>query len=64
MAWQDHIPFEALRLEFGLSESAVIALMRAELKRSSFRLWRERVTGRRSKHKQLATRVAEDPASG
>ncbi len=50
MAWQDEVPFEALRLQFGLSESAVIAVMRAHLKRSSFRLWRERVQGRSSKH--------------
>ncbi|MCA6411983.1 MAG: TIGR03643 family protein [Cytophagales bacterium] len=38
MAWEDRTPFEAIRLQFGLSESAVIALMRRELKRSSFNL--------------------------
>ena len=53
MAWQDQVPFEALQQQFGLSEAAVIALMRAELKRGSFRLWRARVTGRRSKHQSL-----------
>ena len=53
MAWQDHVPFEALQQQFGLCEAAVIALMRAELKRGSFRLWRARVTGRRSKHQSL-----------
>ena len=53
MAWQDQVPFEALQLQFGLSEAAVITLMRAELKRGSFRLWRARVTGRRSKHQSL-----------
>ena len=55
MAWQDEVPFEALQLQFQLSEPAVIALMRTHLKKSSFRLWRQRVSGRRSKHQLLAT---------
>ncbi len=51
MAWEDRTPFEAIRLQFGLSESAVIALMRRELKRSSFNLWRKRVnSGVSQKH--------------
>ena len=50
MAWEDRTPFEAIEFQFGLSESAVIALMRAELKSASFRAWRRRVTGRKSKH--------------
>lgn len=57
MAWQDQVPFEALQLQFGFSEAAVIALMRTQLKRGSFRLWRARMTGRRSKH--LSLRSAE-----
>lgn len=55
MAWEDHTPFEAIESQFGLSESACIALMRRELKPSSFRLWRKRVTGRSSKHARLVT---------
>jgi uncharacterized protein (TIGR03643 family) len=43
MAWEDRTPFEAIELQFGKNESAVIALMRRELKRSSFNLWRKRV---------------------
>ena len=50
MAWQDEIPFEAIEFQFGLGEKEVISLMRSELKRSSFEMWRKRVTGRRSKH--------------
>jgi len=43
MAWEDRTPFEAIRLQFGISEAQVIAIMRRELKQSSFRLWRARV---------------------
>jgi uncharacterized protein (TIGR03643 family) len=50
MAWEDRTPFEAIERQFALGESQVIALMRAELRASSFKLWRERVTGRRTKH--------------
>ena len=50
MAWEDRTSFEAIHYQFGLSEAQVIALMRAELKASSFRAWRKRVSGRRTKH--------------
>ncbi len=51
MAWEDRTPFEAIELQFGLSEGQVIALMRKELKRSSFNLWRKRVnSGVSQKH--------------
>lgn len=51
MAWEDRTPFEAIEVQFGLSESQVIALMRKELKRSSFNLWRKRVnSGVSQKH--------------
>lgn len=50
MAWEDRTPFGAIEHSYGLNESAVIKLMRQELKPSSFRLWRERVTGRSTKH--------------
>jgi uncharacterized protein (TIGR03643 family) len=53
MAWEDRTPFEAIERTYGLAESAVIRLMRANLKASSFRLWRTRVTGRASKHSAL-----------
>jgi len=53
MAWEDRTPFEAIEHLYGLDEKSVIQLMRRELKPSSFRLWRKRVSGRRTKHRQL-----------
>ena len=53
MAWEDRTPFEAIEEDYGLTEAAVIQLMRAELKPSSFRLWRARVSGRKTKHRAL-----------
>ncbi|MDV2994713.1 MAG: hypothetical protein N4J56_004367 [Chroococcidiopsis sp. SAG 2025] len=50
MAWEDRTPFEAIELQFGLLEKDVIALMRRQMKPSSFKMWRERVTGRKTKH--------------
>jgi uncharacterized protein (TIGR03643 family) len=50
MAWEDRTPFEAIALQFGLSEKQVIALMRREMQPSSFRMWRQRVSGRTTKH--------------
>lgn len=51
MAWEDRTPFEAIELQFGLTESDVIKLMRTELKRKSFNLWRKRVnSGTSQKH--------------
>ena len=50
MAWEDRTPFEALKLQFDMSEQDVIALMRKEMKPSSFRMWRARVQGRKTKH--------------
>jgi len=50
MAWEDRTPFEAIQEDYGLSEKDVIKLMRLEMKASSFRMWRERVTARKTKH--------------
>ena len=50
MAWEDRTPFKAIETQFGLSEKQVIALMRREMKSSSFKMWRKRVTGRKTKH--------------
>jgi len=50
MAWEDRTPFEAIEHGYALDETAVIKLMRQELKPSSFRLWRQRVTNRATKH--------------
>ena len=51
MAWEDRTPFEAIKAQFNLSEAEVIALMRKNLKLSSFARWRKRVnTGVSTKH--------------
>lgn len=50
MAWEDRTPFEAIKTQFGLDEAAVIVLMRQQLKPGSFRLWRDRVQDRKTKH--------------
>ena len=57
MAWEDRTTFEAIEAQFGLNESAVIDLMRRHMKPSSFRMWRQRVTGRRTKHAVLRSAV-------
>ena len=53
MAWEDRTPFEAIALQFGLKEKEVIAFMRTNSKRSSFRMWRKRMAGRSTKHTAL-----------
>ncbi len=50
MAWEDRTPFEAINAEYKLSEPQVITMMRKHMKASSFRMWRKRVTGRKTKH--------------
>ena len=59
MAWEDRTPFDAIEKSFGLSDSQVIQLMRHQLKRSSFELWRKRVTGRATKHVALRSKLVE-----
>lgn len=53
MGWEDRTPFEAIEVQFGLAEKDVIALMRREMKASSFRMWRARMSGRATKHRAL-----------
>lgn len=50
MAWEDRTTFDAIEFQFGLSERQVIDLMRQQMKPSSFRMWRKRVSGRKTKH--------------
>ena len=59
MAWEDRTPFDAIKDQFGLKEQDVIALMRKEMKRSSFNLWRARVQGRKTKHRKTRTGEVE-----
>lgn len=50
LAWADEVSFDAIKEVAGFSEKQVIALMRANLKPGSFKVWRERVSGRKAKH--------------
>lgn len=50
MGWEDRTPFDAITMQFGLKEQEVITIMRRNMKASSFKLWRERVQGRKTKH--------------
>lgn len=53
MAWEDRTAFEAIEYQFGLNQDGVIKLMRSNLKLSSFKLWRERTHGQKTKHLKL-----------
>ncbi len=53
MAWEDRTPFEAIKFQFGLNEQEVISLMRTEIQPKSFKRWRKRVQGRKTKHRKL-----------
>lgn len=55
MAWEDRTSFDAILMQFGLKEQEVINLMRREMKPSSFRMWRKRVQGRKTKHSKKRT---------
>ncbi len=53
MCWEDRTPFEAIKYQFGLKEEDSIKIMRQNLKPKSFKIWRERVSGRKTKHMAL-----------
>ena len=50
LAWRDEVSFDDIEQQTGLGEQQVIAIMRGHMKPSSFRMWRKRVTGRKTKH--------------
>lgn len=50
MAWEDRTPFDAIKFQFGLAEADVKALMKKELKFSSYKRWRKRVENCKTKH--------------
>jgi uncharacterized protein (TIGR03643 family) len=67
MAWEDDVPFAAIEAQYGVPEDDVIALMRRRLKRSSWELWRERVSGRPTKHqakRQMKDATSRRPPNG
>jgi|TARA_Y100000022_G_C13221393_1_gene362581 uncharacterized protein (TIGR03643 family) len=53
MAWEDRTPFEVIEKEFSITHGELIAIMRSNLKPSSFKLWRKRVNGRKTKHGEI-----------
>ena len=53
MCWEDRTPFEAIEYQFGLKEEDAIKIMRINLKPKSFKVWRKRVSGRKTKHMEL-----------
>ena len=53
MAWEDRTTFESIEMQFGLQEKEVIQIMRRYMKRSSFKMWRSRVQGRKTKHSSI-----------
>lgn len=57
MAWMDNIPFEAIKLQFGLLEKDVKNLMHKHLKRTSFIMWRKRVTSKVSKKHRMKNNI-------
>ena len=57
MAWEDRTPIDAIKKQFSLSEKQIIMLMRIHLRPASFRNWRKRVTGRKTKHSALRSKA-------
>jgi uncharacterized protein (TIGR03643 family) len=53
MAWEDRTTFETIFERTGVTETGVIKIMRAELSANSFKMWRTRMRGRVTKHRQL-----------
>lgn len=53
MAWEDRTAFDTITAQFGVSEAVVIQLMRKTMKPTSFKMWRARVSGRKTKHLAL-----------
>jgi uncharacterized protein (TIGR03643 family) len=63
LAWEDRTSFEEIEKRSGLMEREVINIVRRQLKPSSFRLWRKRVSGRITKHRRLLERSLKGPPS-
>ena len=59
LAWHDKTSFDEIKRKFNISEDNVIKIMRANLKPGSFRLWRKRVNGRRSKHQKKSEIISK-----
>ena len=53
MAWEDRTPFDAIEAQFNVTHDEVVKIMRENLAKNSFNLWRKRVRGRKTKHSGL-----------
>ncbi len=60
LAWADDVSFDKIKRDTGLAERDVIRLMRGNLKRRSFEVWRTRVSGRKTKHERKAFLMSQD----
>ena len=53
MALCDKTSFDYIKFQTNLTEKEVIKIMRSNLKKTSFKVWRERVYGRKAKHEKI-----------
>ena len=53
MAWCDKTSFDSIEAQTGLAEKDVIKIMRSKLKKTSYKVWRVRVYGRKAKHDKI-----------
>jgi uncharacterized protein (TIGR03643 family) len=53
MAWEDRTSFEAIKIQFDINQDEIIKIMRSTLKNKSFRIWRKRTKGRKTKHRKI-----------
>jgi len=53
MAWEDRTSFEAIKIQFDINQDEVIKIMRSTLKNKSFKIWRQRTKGRKTKHRKI-----------
>jgi uncharacterized protein (TIGR03643 family) len=57
MAWEDRTPYEAIEKLYGLKYPQLVVFMRDNVSKGSFKVWRKRHAGRKTKHLKL-----RDPA--
>jgi len=57
MAWEDRTPFEAIQNLYNLNYPQLVVFMREHISAGSFKVWRKRHAGRKTKHLKL-----RDPA--
>jgi len=53
MAWEDRTSFEVIKIQFDINQDEVIKIMRSTLKSKSFKIWRQRTKGRKTKHRKI-----------